>query len=181
MCSAEARRDLLIRSPVDIITQVATALSVEKRSDYLQRIAADADVSVAAHTALASLMQNSAAWSIDSEVSDSPFYPHADIAEGVRLPHHEPFVGARISAAPPDSGISPISESSRNSSLEPPRSRESSSLMGCPTTAQRRPLVRPQHKGGLRQPLSHICPGSAQAELLVRLRLIKLREVPNSQ
>ena len=57
---------------LDIITQVATALSVEKRSDYLQRIAAalavrhgfrftDADVSVAAHTALASLMHHSAA------------------------------------------------------------------------------------------------------------------------
>ena len=57
---------------LDIITQVAAALPVEKRSDYLQRIAAalavrhgfrftDADVSAAATAALASLVQHSAA------------------------------------------------------------------------------------------------------------------------
>ena len=54
---------------LDTITQVAAALPVEKRSDYLQRIAADltvrhgnrfsdTDVSEAAQAALANLIQH---------------------------------------------------------------------------------------------------------------------------
>jgi hypothetical protein len=57
---------------LDILAQAAGALPVEKRSDYLQRVAADltvrhgfrftnADVSEAAQAALAGLMQHPAA------------------------------------------------------------------------------------------------------------------------
>jgi hypothetical protein len=57
---------------LDIVLQAARALPVEKRSDYLQRVAADLlvrhgyrftdnDVANAAHVALRSLVQNSAA------------------------------------------------------------------------------------------------------------------------
>jgi predicted glycosyltransferase len=64
-------RDFLSDKQLDIITQVAAALPVEKRSGYLARVAAhlqirlgrysDDDVANAAHMALNSLTQTSAA------------------------------------------------------------------------------------------------------------------------